>query len=168
MNSFIWLSGTTEDEIVGWHHRLDAHWFGWTPGVGDGQEGLACWGSWGPKELDMTEQLNWTEQCRSCRRHGSGRSSRGGHGNLLQHSCLEYPMDRGAWQAIAYGVTKSWTWLKWLSMQTFTIFAVLVEWDLTHLGTDLLISPMATWVPSILLVMAPEDQLCQGKEGIFH
>ena len=56
--------GTTEDEMVGWHHQLDGHGFGWTSGVGDGQGGLACWGSWGHKELDTTEQLtqlNWTE-----------------------------------------------------------------------------------------------------------
>ena len=53
--------GTTEDEIAGWHHRLDGHEFGWTPGVGDGQGGLACCESWGRKELDMTERLNWTE-----------------------------------------------------------------------------------------------------------
>ena len=51
--------GTTEDEMVGWHHRLDGHEFGWTPGVGDGQGGLACCGSWGRKELDTTERLNW-------------------------------------------------------------------------------------------------------------
>ena len=42
----------TEDEMVGWHHQLDGHGFGWTPGVGDGQGGLACCGSWGHKELD--------------------------------------------------------------------------------------------------------------------
>ena len=53
--------GTTEDEMVGWHHWLDAHEFGWSPGVGDGQGGLACCDSWGCKESDMTEQLNWTE-----------------------------------------------------------------------------------------------------------
>ena len=53
--------GTTEDETVGWHHRLNGHGFGWTPGVGDGQGGLACCGSWGHKELDTTERLNWTE-----------------------------------------------------------------------------------------------------------
>ena len=52
--------GMTEDEMVGWHHWLDAHEFGWTPGVGDGQGGLACCYSWGHKELDTTE-LNWTE-----------------------------------------------------------------------------------------------------------
>ena len=53
--------GMTEDEMVGWHHRLDGHGFGWTPGVGDGQGGLACCGSWGHRESDMTEWLGWTE-----------------------------------------------------------------------------------------------------------
>ena len=53
--------GTTEDEMVGWHHWLDGHGFGWTPGVGDEQGGLACCGSWGHKESDTTEWLNWTE-----------------------------------------------------------------------------------------------------------
>ena len=52
--------GTTEDEMVGWHHWLSGHGFGWTLGVGDGQGGLACCGSWGRKESDMTEWLNWT------------------------------------------------------------------------------------------------------------
>ena len=51
--------GTTEDEMVGWHHLLNGHGFGWTPGVGDGQGGLACCSSWGRKESDTTEQLNW-------------------------------------------------------------------------------------------------------------
>ena len=50
--------GMTEDEMVGWHHRLNGHGFGWTAGVGDGQGGLACCGSRGRKELDTTEQLN--------------------------------------------------------------------------------------------------------------
>ena len=66
--------GTTEDEMVGWHHRLNGHGldelrelvmdkeaWGWTPGVSDGQGDLAPCDSWGRKELDMTEQLNWTE-----------------------------------------------------------------------------------------------------------
>ena len=52
--------GMTEDEMVGWHHRLSGHRFGWTPGVGDGQGGLVCYGSWGCKESSMTERLNWT------------------------------------------------------------------------------------------------------------
>ena len=50
--------GTTEDETVGWHHRLNGHGFGWTLGVVDGPGGLACCGSWGRKDLGMTEQLN--------------------------------------------------------------------------------------------------------------
>ena len=53
--------GTTEDEMVGWHHQLTEHGFGWTSGVGDGHGGLACCGSWGRKESDATERLNWTE-----------------------------------------------------------------------------------------------------------
>ena len=53
--------GTTEDKMVGWHHRLNGHGFVWTLGAGDGQGGLACCGSWGRKESDMTERLNWTE-----------------------------------------------------------------------------------------------------------
>ena len=53
--------GTTEDEITGWHHWLDGRESGWSPGVCDGQEGLACCDSWGRKESDTTEWLNWTE-----------------------------------------------------------------------------------------------------------
>ena len=48
----------TEDKIVGWHHQLNGHVFGWTPGGGDGQGGLAFCGSWGHKESDTTERLN--------------------------------------------------------------------------------------------------------------
>ena len=55
----------TEDEMVGWHHWLNGHGFGWTPGVGDGQGGLACCGSWGRKESDMSHETEsfsrWTE-----------------------------------------------------------------------------------------------------------
>ena len=54
--------GATEDEIVGWHHWLNGHEFESTPGVGDGQGGLACCSPWGCKESDMTEQLNWTDR----------------------------------------------------------------------------------------------------------
>ena len=62
--------GTTEDEMAGWSHWLDAHEFGWTPGVGDGQGGLMCCDSWSRKESDTTEQLNWTE----LNGHGTPRS----------------------------------------------------------------------------------------------
>ena len=53
--------GTTEDEMVGLHHQLNGHGFGWTPGVSDRQGGLACYSPWGHKELDMTGRLIWTE-----------------------------------------------------------------------------------------------------------
>ena len=53
--------GTPEDEMAGWHHWHDGRESEWTPGVVEGQGGLACCNSWGRKELDMTEQLNWTE-----------------------------------------------------------------------------------------------------------
>ena len=49
---------TTEDEMVGWHHRLDGYEFEQAPGVGDGQESLACCSPWGRKESDMTKRLN--------------------------------------------------------------------------------------------------------------
>ena len=77
--------GTTEDEMTGWHHRLDGHESEWTPGVGDGQGGLACCHSWGRKELDTTEWLNWTELRRSYEE---------GNGNSLQYSCLEKSHER--------------------------------------------------------------------------
>ena len=51
----------TEDEMVGWHHWLDGHEFERSPGIGDRQGSLACYSPWGHKQLDMTEQLKWTD-----------------------------------------------------------------------------------------------------------
>ena len=56
---------TTEDEMAGWHYRLNGCEFEWTPGDGDGQGGLACCDSWGRKESDTTEQLNWLIQIKT-------------------------------------------------------------------------------------------------------
>ena len=53
--------GTTEDEMVGWHHQLNGHECEWTLGVGDGQGGLVCCSPRGRRESDTTERLNWTE-----------------------------------------------------------------------------------------------------------
>ena len=53
--------GTTENEMVGWHHRLDGHEFEQAPGVGDGQGGLACCSPWGHKEMGKTDWLHWSE-----------------------------------------------------------------------------------------------------------
>ena len=53
--------GTTENEMVGWYHRLNGHEFEQAPGVCDGRGSLVCWSPWGCRESDMTERLNWTE-----------------------------------------------------------------------------------------------------------
>ena len=59
--------GTTEDEMAGWHYCLNGRESKWTLGIGDGQRGLACWDSWGCKESDTTEQLNWLTDCIICK-----------------------------------------------------------------------------------------------------
>ena len=53
--------GVTEHKMVGWHHQLNEHEFEQALGTSDGQGSLGCFSLWGHKELDMTEQLNWTE-----------------------------------------------------------------------------------------------------------
>ena len=63
-----------------------------------------------------------------------GRSPEGGHGNLLQYSCLENPMDRGAWQATVHRVAQSWPQMKKLSMHTYTISSLQVPWRKSYLG----------------------------------
>ena len=103
-----------------------------------GQRSLAGYSSWGHKESDRTEwlstaqQINWgfpggnsgKESICQGRRHKRpgfdpwvGTIPWRSKCNLLQYSCLENPMDRGAWWATAHGVTKSWTWLKQLSLR---------------------------------------------------
>ena len=56
----------TEDEMVGWHHRLDGHVFEQTSGIGDGQGSLACCSPWGRKESDRTERLNNNQHFYNC------------------------------------------------------------------------------------------------------
>ena len=127
--------GTTEDEMAGWHHWLDGCESEWTPGVGDGQGGLACCDSWGRKESDMTERLNWTELNETPYTNSTqksfpggsevmnlparketeanlwGRSSEEGNGYPLQYSFLENFLDRGTWQATVHSITKNQTWM---------------------------------------------------------
>ena len=107
-------SGTTEDKMAGWHHRLDGRESEWTLGIGDRQGGLVCCDLWGHKGSDTTERLNWTE-LNSVGDLGSisglGRPPGEGNGNPLQYSCLENSLDRGTWWATVHGVAKSWTWL---------------------------------------------------------
>ena len=76
--------------MVGWHHWLNGSEFEQALGVGDGQGGLVCCSPRGSQEWDMTEQLNGE-----------------GNGTPLQYSCLENPMDGGAWWAAVHGVAKS-------------------------------------------------------------
>ena len=81
--------GTTEDVMVGWHHRINGHEFEQAPGVGDGPGSLACCSPWDRKELETTEWLNWIVNFTLlgagyfCSMPGSGRSPGGGQG---QHS----------------------------------------------------------------------------------
>ena len=109
--------GMTEDEIVGWYHRLDGHEFDRALGDGDGQGSLACCSPWGHKESDMNEWLNnkviyWWLSGKNLPGNegdvslilGLGRSPGEGNGNPLQYSCLENPMDRGAWWATVQGL----------------------------------------------------------------
>ena len=75
--------GTTEDVMAGWHHGLNGHESEWTQEVGDGQGGLACCNSWGHKESDTTERLNWTELDCKTRNY---KTPRGNHRqNALRH-----------------------------------------------------------------------------------
>ena len=60
---------------------------------------------------------------------GSGRFSREGHGNPLQYSCLENPMDRGAWRATVHRITKSWTQL---SDEHFTFTHIYIKFDILN------------------------------------
>ena len=114
----------TEDKMVGWHHRLSGHELEQLLGDGERQGNLECCSPWGDKESDMTWQLkknNYTythihTYMYICEFNPwLGRSPGGGHGNSLEYSCMENPMDRGAWRAIVHRLAKSWTWLNWLS-----------------------------------------------------
>ena len=115
----------TEDEMVGWHHQFNGHEFKPIPEDSEGQGSLACCSSWGHKESDTTEQLNRTGSSDgkepACNVGDPGsipglkRSPGERHGNPLQYSCLENPMEREAWWAIVHRVAKSQTRLKQLS-----------------------------------------------------
>ena len=83
--------GTTEDEMAGWHHWLDGCESEWILGVGDGQRGLACCDSWGRKELDMTEQLNWTKY----------------HGQVVEVHSNHASVEHESWAEAIY----SWNWI---------------------------------------------------------
>ena len=85
--------GTTEDEMVGWYHRLDGHEFEKALGVGDGQGGLVCYSPRGHKELD-TAETELTDLM-----------------DMSLSKLQELVTDREAWHAVAHGVAKRWTQL---------------------------------------------------------
>ena len=74
---------TTEDEMAGWHHRLYGNEFEWTPGAGDAQGGLACCDSWGCKDSDTTERLNWTELNWTCKTDNQPKAYHVAQGTIL-------------------------------------------------------------------------------------
>ena len=123
--------GTTDNETVGWNHRLNGCEFGQTLRDSEGQGSLACYSPWGHSvRLNLaTEKLQqqqgidvsfpgWLSgkesACNVGSVPGSGRSPGEGNDNSLQHSCLENPMNRGVWRASVHGVAKSQTWLSTL------------------------------------------------------
>ena len=114
--------GATEDEMVGWHHRLNGHEFEQALGDGEGQGSLVCYSPWGCKEPDTTE-LNRTElspvlsssegEESACSEGdlglilGLGRSPGGGHGNHSSILAWKIPTERGAWRVTVHRVAKS-------------------------------------------------------------
>ena len=111
--------GTTEDEMVGWHHQLNGHKFEQALGAGDGQGSLACCSPWSRKESDMTEWLNWLTDWKNLPAMWEtwvrplGLEDPLEEGMATHSSILVWriPMNRGPWRVTVHGVSKSWTWL---------------------------------------------------------
>ena len=124
--------GMTEDEMAGWHHRLNGREFEWTPGVGDGQGGLACCDSWACKESDMTEWLSTAQPMKKvkvlvvqlflalCDPRDYRPPGSSVHG-ILQARILEWvaiPFSRGSSQP------RDQTWVSCIAGRFFTIWAI--------------------------------------------
>ena len=110
---------------------------------------------WATKEVLKNPSVNARDIRNAVSVPGSGRSPGGGHGSPLQDSCLENPMDRGAWWATVYGVTKSWTWLS----------------THTHTSTPLSWLPLAPKIKSHFLTLwaqFPPCTLHSSRLDFFH
>ena len=87
--------GTTEDEMAGWHHRLDGREFEWTLGVGDGQGALVCCDSWGRRVgHDWATELNWTDATVSKKPVESGTKMKSKSPFLLSYKCYSLIIKR--------------------------------------------------------------------------
>ena len=119
---------TTEDEMAGWHHWLDGHESEWTPGVADRQGGLMGCDSWGRKESDTTERVNWSETYLP----RLGRSPGGSNVSPLQYSCLENSMDRADWWTQLMGTQRvGHDWVTQHSLAQ-TCLKVVIPYELHH------------------------------------
>ena len=116
----------TEDEMAGWYHWLNGRESEWTPGVSDGQGGLACCDSWGRKKSDTTELLNWTEL--GCSLVGLMlKLKRQYFGHLMQRADtfektlmlakIEGRRRRGGWDSWMASPTQ-WTWV-WMASRSW-------------------------------------------------
>ena len=112
--------------MAGRHHWLDGRESEWTPGVGDRQGGLACCDSWGHKELDMTERLNWTELNLKRIQHHQTSSITNAKGTSLdrKHKRKKRSTKTNSKQWMVIG---SWTW--WLSGKEFVYQCMRCEFD---------------------------------------
>ena len=110
--------GTTEDEMVGWQHRLDGYGFGWTPGVGDGQGGLVCYGSWGCRVGHnwVTELTDWL--------------STSWHNNTLCVGCQQPTHGFPKWISVSWGqgLYLIYYWLYHRARHIIDPYQIFVEW----------------------------------------